>query len=273
MLAAALAFGSLGVFATQGYIAASLEEERARLAESARTVGVIVAAAALRAGSAVDVDTMAVRQLPVRGIDAAMIRAEDFDQVQGQQIVLPMASGEPLRRSSLRQRHDPFSSKVALGIRALTIEVDEVNSVSGMLRPGDRIDLLFSTHAALGAGRAAGAIAAPLMQDLLILATGTQAAAGLVDDDGARFGSITVEVTPTQAQKLVLAQRSGRLTALLRNPGDRHAMPQGMMDLNTLLGLPGRKPVTPGPEQPEIIVGGRGQLVPMGGLGSQGQQP
>ncbi|MEZ5660981.1 MAG: Flp pilus assembly protein CpaB [Burkholderiaceae bacterium] len=262
LLSAALAFGSLGVFATQGYISASLQNERARMAADTRTIGVIVAASSLPAGETVSVETMAVRQIPARLVDDAMVRADAFEHLIGRELALPMASGEPLRQSALRRAAGPFSARVAHGIRAMTIEVDEVNSVSGMLRPGDRIDLLFATRAPAGHGSVpGGAIAAPLMQDLLVLATGAQAASpDPYADPGGQFRAITVEVTPTQAQKLVLAQRSGRLTALLRNPEDRHDMPAQLMDLNMLLGLSSEAPRRPSVAGPEIIVGGQGPI-------------
>jgi pilus assembly protein CpaB len=144
------------------------------------------------------------------------------------------------------------------------VAVDEVNSVSGMLAPGDRIDLLFSTRPPRTDGRAATEVTAPLMQDLLILATGQlterQRVQGQTDRNGA-FTSITVAVTPDQAQRLVLAQRSGRLTALLRNPTDRREQQAGPMDVYKLLGLD--RPGQPKRSQiigPQVIVGGLGPI-------------
>jgi hypothetical protein len=83
---------------------------------------------------------------------------------------------------------------------------------------------------------------------------------------GRPFTSITVEVDPDQAQRLVVAQRAGRLTAVLRNPEDLGTVGERRLDVNALLGLP---PVTlaagpapaPSPPRPvEVIVGGRGQV-------------
>ena len=65
----------------------------------------------------------------------------------------------------------------------------------------------------------------PLFQGLLVLATGKQVRAG-VDERGARrsFSTVTVEVEPEHAQRLVVAQRAGKLTAVLRNPDDPQRM-------------------------------------------------
>lgn len=260
LLVGAIVFGVAGMMAARGYIAAQLEDERARLADRGRTTGVLVARAGLAPGQTVDTDTVAVRQVPVHLVDGSMIADAEFDAVRGSRLALPMTDGEPIRRAALLMADDGFSSRVGHGIRALTIEVDEVNSLSGMLRPGDRIDLLFTTQSS---PEQPGVLSAPLMQDLRILATGARVggiAGALSEREG--FRAITVEVTPVQAQKLVLAQRSGRLTALLRNPDDRQPMAQEAIDIRALLGLPPRThPVVS--TGPEIIVGGQGPIRPV----------
>jgi hypothetical protein len=75
-------------------------------------------------------------------------------------------------------------------------------------------------------------------------------------------------------QRLV-AQRSGKLTAVLRNPNDRMPVGDKRLDVNMLLGLPtpqapvvqvaaGPRPAT------EVIVGGRGPLPANSGTSSAG---
>ncbi|MEZ5741315.1 MAG: Flp pilus assembly protein CpaB [Burkholderiaceae bacterium] len=255
----AVVFGLIGVYGTRGYIANRLDAERARLADQQRMVAAVVAGKDLPAGTVVSTESMAVREVPARFFSASMIAADDFDAFAGQRLQLAMAGGEPLLRTALGSPQGAFSDRVAPGIRAMTIQVDEVNSVSGMLRPGDRIDLLFSTNLPMPGRPRSGEIAAPLMQDLLVLATGSQTAGPNDAASADRFTTITVEVTPVQAQKLVLAQRGGRLTALLRNSQDRRAMDQRAMDLFALLGI---EPAVPAIKRsgPEMIIGGQGRL-------------
>ena len=80
--------------------------------------------------------------------------------------------------------------------------------------------------------------------------------------------AITVEVSPSQAQQLIVAQRTDKLTAMLRNPDDREPMPERAMDLNALLGIepPHRSVIVQQAIGPEIIVGGRGALVATAGV-------
>src|SRR5690606_2645701 len=127
--------------------------------------------------------------------------------------------------------------------------------------PGDRIDLLFTVRPPAVPGTApSDEVTAPLMQDLAVLATGSQVApSGDPSGLGRPFTSITVEVSPEQAQRLIVAQRSGRLTATLRNPEDRAPVAAAALDVSTLLGVRRESPaVVRRPAGPELIVGGNG---------------
>jgi pilus assembly protein CpaB len=100
------------------------------------------------------------------------------------------------------------------------------------------------------------------MQDVPILATGKQVRPGQGENQQSRtFTTITIEVTPQAAQRLVVAQRSGKLTALLRNPTDHAPLTQPSMDIYGLLQIPPPKPLAMhASSAPEIIIGGKGQL-------------
>jgi pilus assembly protein CpaB len=261
LLLVALAFGALAVDGARGYIAERVAVERQRLNPPRAMTEVVVAKADLPAGTRVGVETMAVRSLPAEFAPGASVRPEAFASLEGMKLSLPMRSGEPLLPTALEPAHDgSFSTRIRHGIRAMTIQVDEVNSVSGMLQPGDRIDLLFTVRPPAVAGRAAsGELTAPLMQDLAVLATGSQTVpSGDPSGSGRQFTTITVEVAPEQAQKLILAQRSGRLTAMLRNPHDRSPVAAAPLDVAALLGMRRATTVAAPPAGPELIVGGRG---------------
>jgi pilus assembly protein CpaB len=261
----AIAFGLLAVTGARGYIAERIDLERARLAPQGPTVEIVVAKADLPAGATIDADTMAIRSLPAEFAPGPAIRPEGFDRWVGARTAQAMRSGEPLMASLVEPvRESAFSARIRPGIRGLTIQVDEVNSVSGMLQPGDRIDLMFSVRLPAGAGAVpTDEMTAPLMQDLLVLATGSRVAASRdAPVPGRNFTTITVEVSPDQAQRLIVAQRAGRLTATLRHPDDRGPVRSGALDVRSLLGL--REPAIPTavtPRAPEVIVGGRGAVL------------
>ncbi|MBX3591976.1 MAG: Flp pilus assembly protein CpaB [Burkholderiaceae bacterium] len=269
LFAIALSFGALAVFGARGYIAERLEVEKARLAPKQAMVEVVVARRDLGRGELVAPENMAVREVPADYLPGTAVRPERFEHLVGARLDQPMRSGEPLLAGAIVGADaGSFSSRIRQGIRAMSILVDEVNSVSGMLQPGDRIDLLFSVRPPVAPGQPpAQEVTATLMQDLAVLATGRQVRAGADDGSGPRhFTAITVEVSPEQAQQLIVAQRTGKLTAMLRHPDDRQPLGARALDLNALLGIarPELPPLARPPARgPEIIVGGRGTLVAM----------
>ena len=260
LLVAALALGLLAAFGARGYIAGQLAIERERLAPPQRMVSVVVAKRDLSRGDPVGVETMAVREMPEAYAPQGAVTPEQFEAVAGAVVAAPMRAGDPLLRAALSSPDaGGFSARVREGIRAMTIAVDEVNAISGMLQPGDRIDLLLSARLPGATGAAAQELSKPLLQDVVVLATGRQVRPGQDDRQGRGYTTITVEVQPGQAQKLVVAQRVGRLTALLRNPADRERMAttpidvQALFDLKPAEAVAARRPA-------ELIVGGLGTL-------------
>lgn len=264
-----LSSGAFAVIAAQAYLQRELERQReAQQPAPVQTVSVVVAKYAVERGEAVGSENMALRAVPAEHLPASVVRPEQFDALAGLRLARPMRSGEPLLREALLDpAPEPLSNRLQPGLRAVTVVADEVNSVSGMLRPGDRIDLLFSARdpQAVAQGES-GESTRPLLQDVRVLATG-----GLLDSTrsaapGTRttFGTITVEVTADDAKVLVLAQRGGRLTALLRGQDDRFQIRSTRLDLNELLGrprpIPRSVPVTvaQGPRT-EMIIGGVGR--------------
>jgi pilus assembly protein CpaB len=268
MALGALAFGAIAVVGARNYIGDRLALEKARLAPKSEMIEVVVARRDLRRGDLVGPETMAARSMPREYAPGGAITPARFDSVAGAKLQLPMKAGEPLFAASLASvEAGPISNRIKPGIRAMTIVVDEVNSLSGMLQPGDHIDLMLSVRPAPAAGVMQPEITRTLMQDVAVMAVGRQSRASTNDEpvNPRGYTSITVEVDPERAQKLVVAQRSGKLTAVLRNPNDRMPVGDKRLDVNMLLGIPtpqapavqvaaGPRPAT------EVIVGGRGPL-------------
>jgi len=266
LLAGALAIGAIAAIGTRNYIAEQVAIERERLQPQHEEVDVIVAKRALQRGEFVSPDTMAIRRMPREFASSSLVRPDRFDAYVGARLSMPLSAGEPLIAQGVDGGDaSAFSTKVRTGIRALTIAVDEINSMSGMLQPGDRIDLQLTARPLTqgGAGMPAE-ITKLLMQDLLVLATGRQVRQQAEEGGRARvFTAITVEASPEQSQRLIVAQRSGRLTATLRNRDDRAVIDPKALDINDLLGLPAAAARRRAPSL-ELIVGGQGPLRSVG---------
>ena len=285
MALGAVGFGALAVLGARNYIGERLAIEKARLAPRPDMVEVVVARQELKRGEVASAQTMAVRSIPREYAPGGAITPARFDEVAGSRLQVPMKPGEPLLQSALvAAESGAISTRLQPGVRAMTIAVDEVNSLSGMLQPGDRIDLLLTVRPLPVQGQLQPEFTRTVIQDVPVLATGRQRAPQAEETPTSRsYTAITVEVDPERAQKLVVAQRSGKLTAVLRHPNDREAVVDKRLDVNTLLGLPPPSPapapvlaapasasmpapmVPAPPPGPQIIVGGRGPLGPQGG--------
>jgi pilus assembly protein CpaB len=267
LLLGAVGCGLLATFAARGYLDQQIAAEKARLVPKQTLVDVVVAKGDLPKGALVGPETMALRAIPKEYISSVSITPEKYEGFIGARLANPMRSGEVLLTSSTEGADiATFSTKVKPGIRAITVSVDEVTSVSGMLQPGDRIDLLWSVKpSSLNLhGQASQSNNAEqtvvFMQDVRVLATGKQVRPGADESRPRGYSTVTLEATALQAQQLVVAQRSGKLTALLRNPDDSAPLNKSGADLSHLLDL---KPIA-APilvrSGPEVLVGGKGDL-------------
>jgi pilus assembly protein CpaB len=142
-----------------------------------------------------------------------------------------------------------LSHQVAPSKRAVAIPVDEMRGVAKLLKPGDRIDLI--TALDVGVGQKMRKEVKTFLQDIPVLATGiriTNELPRLFEESGdvvnvrnmrgdTSFNTITVEVSPEQAQELVyiLATAPGGLFISLRHPTDRSRSRKANATINTVL--------------------------------------
>jgi len=88
---------------------------------------------------------MAVRPIPKEFVPGTAVQPDGFGNVEGARLAVEMHRGEVLIRGTLEGADtSTFSTQVQTGVRAITLTVDEVNSISGLLQPHDRVDLFFT---------------------------------------------------------------------------------------------------------------------------------
>lgn len=99
------------------------------------------------------------------------------------------------------------------GMKAITVRVDDVVGVAGFVLPGDRVDVLLTRKL-----KDESAIADRLLQNIKVLAIDQKADDRLDKPSVAR--AVTLEVTTDQAQRLIVGQKVGSLTMVLRPVGE-----------------------------------------------------
>lgn len=127
-----------------------------------------------------------------------------------------------------------LSRQISIGKRALSIQLTEDESVSRLLKPGDRVDVLALVDYA--AGKKEKLKVKTVLQDVLILSTGLYITnsipiVNIKSESDTRqvklnsfmnFNTVTLELTPFEVQKMVFLKKAGNGIILsLRNNDDK----------------------------------------------------
>ena len=129
-----------------------------------------------------------------------------------------------------------FSEVVDLGRRAKSLKVNKINSFDGLLRPGDKIDLMGNfTLTDLGLtdsddDQGSEDIVMAVLENVEVLSAGREDRNGRryelskvknsVDGFNMEFTIVTLNLTPKQVARVELAEKTGGLFAVLRHPKD-----------------------------------------------------
>ena len=130
---------------------------------------------------------------------------------------MPIAKGEFIlpNRLAAENAGAGLPSLIPPGMRAVSVRVNDVASVSGFVTPGTRVDVLV-TASTTGTGEPQ---TTTVLQNVQVLASGhTLERSSTGEAQNAVV--ITLLVTPEDAQRLTLATNEGRIQLALRNPVD-----------------------------------------------------
>ncbi len=250
----AAAAGLLAVVLINLYIQqqAKVAEDRV-IAGQKNLASTVVATRDIPAGTAVQEDML--KEVTVSRGMLQPRAAQSIDRVIDKVSLAPISKGEQilLNKLAISGREVSLSSKIPPGKRAITIPVDNISSVGGMIRPGDHVDVLGSVPVPFMTAEGKQAMqmsTMPLFQDILVLAVGqefTTIPGGPQDKKETRALSnvITLSLDPQQANLIAFAQEQGKIRLVLRSPGDtqletaapaswdalyRNVMPQAFRD-------------------------------------------
>ncbi|WP_053235466.1 Flp pilus assembly protein CpaB [Sandaracinus amylolyticus] len=163
-------------------------------------------------------DALATQDMPERYVEQRHVRGADVPRVVGVRVSSALRAGETLLWSDLvtSEEHRDLSSLVRDGQRAVSIEADATSTFGGLLRPGDRVDVVLTTR------EGNHDVASTILQNALVLATGADIGADLRRDrqGTTRAGQVTLSMTLEQSQTLAVAAARGELMLVLRNPDD-----------------------------------------------------
>ncbi len=235
VLGVSIALGCCSAWAINTHLSNKTTELENR--NSVEYVSVLVAARELKRDLVVRAEDLHARTFQTNGIAQDVLYSHEIDAVLGKRLTVDLQSGAWLLSSALSNPIVPtLSERLDPALRAVTLPVDPVNAMSGLLKPGDRVDLFVSLD------HEGKRVTALLLGAVEILATDqhtreVNAREGALESG---FSTITVAVSPTDAIRVVAARQSSVISAVM---SARHAqVPQHSsepiaINLEEILGL------------------------------------
>jgi len=227
-----VAVGVLAFLLTYQYLRAKEREVadiKRKIYESARKLEVAGAARDIPEGAVIGREDLKLIEIDEWSASDQVVRRDEGGMILGRKTRFQIRANKPILWGDVEGGEavsQGLAPMVKPGLRALSLSIGGAAAVSGMVEPNDHIDVLgtFSMPSA-GVPGEMESVTITVLQDVTVLATGQQvarqASASRHGPRDAGYSTVTLEVTPREAELLVFAQQArGRLTLVLRNPAD-----------------------------------------------------
>jgi len=197
---------------------------------------------------------------------------EKTEDVVGRGVTAALVENEPLAEAKLAPLgFGGLPPMITPGMRAMSVKVNDVTGVTGFARQGHRVDVVVTIRSDKDS------ISRTVLSNVQVLAAGPN-----IDAEKAREGNaapastVTLLLTPPDAERLALATTLGTITLVLRNPLDTIQTETRGVRIGGLIGAPDPPPARttvrgqtrvvappppPPPPPPRMIVGIRGTKV------------
>ena len=214
ILAVAVACGLLASFLVVRYV--RKQEEKARAARM-ELQPIIVARSDIPIGTRLTEPLVAVRTWPKAGVPQGA--TSEPGQVLGRLVRGEIAREEPILEHRLFPKDltgapGIMSVLVPTGKRAMAVGVNEVIGVSGFILPKDRVDVI-ATRTDQGLNKTTETI----LQNVEVLAVGKRLEQK--GEQNIEVPTVTMAVTPEEAERLALALQEGKIHIALRSIMDK----------------------------------------------------
>ena len=209
----ALFFAGMAAWLTYGYLQSEMSSVQA-----VKPQKIVVAASDITIGSAIGPSQLRETTWPKDSIPQGS--SQQAQSVIGRIAIRPIAKGDAVTEQKLKPKSGGTGSGfmtyvVPQGHRAVTVAVNEVAGVAGFLTPNDRVDVVLTTPVP---EREKENVSKIILENIPILATGQ--VTDQKDGKPAIVPTVTLDLAPGNAERLVLSASKGSLQLLLRNISD-----------------------------------------------------
>ena len=226
-----------------------LSQERVRLANQAKqnlaafqenTVDIVLAKADIPSGKLISENMLYTQRVDKNSLpaEAATSVARVVDRIS----TVPIKEKHIIPVDKLvwpTTKETTLAAKTPIGKRAMTISVDNISSLLGMIKPGDYVDVIgvIPLPVEVEGKQAAEPATVPLFQNVLILSVGTELGAASEKESTSRRKAseftpkesaaplITLSLSPEEANILAFVKEQGKIQLILRSPGDAQTRP------------------------------------------------
>ena len=199
--------------AVVGYFGLSAVSTQAKRATMGETQAVVVTSCDITYGEKLEKSMLRTVRYPRESVPAGAFSS--VDSVLGQTTKVFMTAKEPVTAIKLSSLGGGLSMLVRPGMRAASVEVNQVSGVSGFILPGDRVDMLVTVERVTNPD---DAYTQTILQDIEVLAAGMKTTTQ--DNKPLAVQAVTLLVGPKDAEVMAHATRQGSITLVLRARDD-----------------------------------------------------
>lgn len=178
-------------------------------------VPVVVAAKDIPEGGAIDRVLVTTAMWPKTTVPQGAYSV--LDSVVGRVVRVNVFAGEAIVPGRLAPSGTGpgLELKILPGERAMAVRINDVAGIAGMIQPNSRVDILVN----IGDPATNKQVAKLFMENMRVLAIGTEIQR---DASGKPISAatVTLAVTPEQAERLAVAMNQGSIALVLRGYGD-----------------------------------------------------
>lgn len=250
MLVVALGCGLAAMIMTQRFLTVPVEEKPAGAL-------VLVAAVDIKPGEKINEQLVRLVEWPKEVVPAnALTKLED---AVGRSARFPLGANEVVTLAKLAAEGigPGLEPIIEEGKRAMSVPIKTHESAAGFIRPGSKVDIVMISR-----GNGANGKAKTILQNVPVIAVNHQISDKPEEEEkGTVVEMITFLLSPEEAESLALAQSTGHIQLVLRNPlEDQFVKTKGVNQDELLRGSSKFQEASEKPKDGEKVTEGPGAL-------------
>jgi len=229
---AALFLASIAAYLVYDYLSA---KEREATSAKMEVQQVVVAAVDIPFGAKLQPVQLKTAGWPKSSLPAGF--SADPNALNDRLTIAAIPAGSPVLASSLAPANEGaagvLSYIIPQGHRAVTVAVNEVVGVAGFIMPDSIVDVVATVNSPYKSAGTDNRISKIILQNIKVLAIGQ-----ILDQKEGKpvtVPTVTLDVTPDQAEKLVIASEN-KVQLILKHTGDKDETKTGGATVATMLG-------------------------------------